>query len=248
MQQLAGVTANFTVNGTNSMSTNKNLALLSGTAPIAVATILVNGISYPLTWTSVKNWSLRVPLEPGTNLLALQAYDRFGHSISNAAQSISATFEGSEPRPEDFPVINEIMYHPILPGASFVEILNTSTNSAFDLSNWVLKGVDFTFPPGTIMTNRQLIVLAKNREAFAQVYGASIPVLGEFAGELQPAGALLELIKPGSGRSAELVVDGVRFENVPPWPLRPDGAGDSLQLMDPKQDNSRASNWADGLS
>ena len=168
MQQLAGVTANFTVNGTNSMSTNKNLALLSGTAPIAVATILVNGISYPLTWTNVKNWSLRVPLDAGTNLLALQAYDRLGHLVANAAQSITVTFEGSEPRPEDFLVINEIMYHPIRPGASFVEILNTSTNSAFDLSNWFLKGVNFTFAPGTVVTNRQLIVLASDRESFAQ--------------------------------------------------------------------------------
>ena len=36
--------------------------------------------------------------------------------------------------------------YPVTPETAFIEIHNTSTVSAFDLSNFRLEGVGFTFP------------------------------------------------------------------------------------------------------
>ena len=137
-------------------------------------------------------------------------------------------------------VINEIMFHPLEPDAEYVEIFNTSTNFAFDLSNWRINGLDYTFPPGTVITNRQLIVLAKDPAAFIRAYGTAIPVLGVFSGNLQSDGETLTLIRPAAGgNEADLVVDKVRYENRTPWSTNANGTGSSLQVIDPNQENSR---------
>ena len=67
LQQLSSVAANFAItsNGGQNFSTNKNLATLSGTAPVGIKNIEINGISYPVTWTTVTGWTLTVPLNAG---------------------------------------------------------------------------------------------------------------------------------------------------------------------------------------
>ncbi len=48
---------------------------VTGSAPIGVKSILVNGVVVPVTWTSVTNWSASVPLLQATNTLAFTALD-----------------------------------------------------------------------------------------------------------------------------------------------------------------------------
>ena len=40
--------------------------------PNQVAALLVNGLKFPVTWTTVTNWTLRLPLAAGTNAFSLQ--------------------------------------------------------------------------------------------------------------------------------------------------------------------------------
>src|SRR5262249_47054879 len=70
-----------------------------------------------------------------------------------------------------------------------------------------------------------------------------IPVVGEFDGTLQNGGETLQLIQPGVTPDQDQVIDEVRYDNNPPWPADADGAGSSLQLIDPSQDNNRVGNW-----
>ena len=56
------------------------------------------------------------------------------------SDSITVTYTGELQRPEDFLVINEIMYHPDAPGTGFVELYNRSTRTTLDLSGWHLSG------------------------------------------------------------------------------------------------------------
>src|SRR6185369_5186981 len=86
---------------------------------------------------------------------------------------------------------------------------------------------------------RKYMILAKDRTAFDMAYGPSLTVFDEFSGNIQSDGETLSLLTPGS-----LVVDRVRFEATKPWPLAL--AGNSLQLVDPTQDNSRVANWSAG--
>ena len=64
----------------------------------------------------------------------------------------------------------------------FIELFNRSATYSFDLSGWRLNGVDFTFPQGTIITNRGLLVVCKDRAAFGNAYGwGSVRTLGVLA-------------------------------------------------------------------
>ena len=58
-------------------------------------TIVINGISYPLTWTSVSNWTANIALGPGANSLALAGYDLRGAPVTNGADSITITYTSS---------------------------------------------------------------------------------------------------------------------------------------------------------
>jgi hypothetical protein len=256
--QLALDTAAFAVTTPSGLSSSTNLVAISGTAPFVVKTIEINGVAQLVTWTTLSNWTVRVPLNQATNQLSVVGYDRHGRSIAGASNQITINYTGSIAQPEAHLVINEILYNPFVPEASYVEILNTSTNFAFDLSNWRLNGADFIFPEGSFITNRQLLVLARNRSVFSQVYGNSNFVTDEFDGQLDKGGETLTLERPvavvttnGPVIETNFVyfpVDKVRYDDELPWPTAADGAGASLQLIDPAQDNARVSNWAAGRS
>ena len=236
---------NFTVAGTNFVTTN-NIINIAGTASAAVRTIMINGVEYPIIWTSLSNWTARVVLSPGTNTLNVSTYDLKGRPLAgfNRTVTVSST-SPVPPPPESSIVINEIMFNPLTPGAEFVEIYNNST-VAYDLSGWRFNGLDYTFPPGSVITNRQYLVLTRDVVAYHTAYGSTIPVFGQFAGNLQSGGETITLIKPGATTAEDVVIDKVRYEGVLPWPVGTNGiaTASSIQLIDVREDNSRSLNWS----
>src|SRR5207247_8389559 len=112
--------------------------------------------------------------------------------------------------------INEIMYHPAVSNAAYIELYNSSSLVAFDLSTWRLDGLDYTFPAGTVISPKQFLIVAKNRAVFASTYGSSIPVIGEFNGNFDPDGEKIALVKPGATPDLEEVIDAVRYDAIPP--------------------------------
>ena len=244
VQQLAGVRPAFALSGSTEFNTTNQLLTLSGTAPVELSALWLNGVAWPVTWTTVTNWQLRVALAAGTNKLQLQGVDLSGRPVTNAMRTVLANYTGPTAVPEGSIVFNEIMYNPAVPEASFVELFNTSSDYAFDLSGWRINGLGFTFPTGTLLTSRQFLVVTKNRVAFTQAYGVSAAVAGEFSGQLDDGGETLTLLRPGATAGSELVVDRIRYDDDAPWPTEADGTGVSVQLRDAAQDNSRVSNWA----
>jgi len=246
VQQLASIAANFAItsNGGVDFSVSTNSVTLTGTAPIEVTALKVNDAEYLVTWTSVTNWALKVALAGGTNSFTIQAFDYNGNLLNGGTATIKVAFTGANELPQGRVIINEIMYNPAVPNASFIELLNTSTASTFDLSNWRLDGADFTFPPGTLIAPGGFVVVAKDRATFAATYGISLLLAGEFAGRLKNSGETLRLIQPGPTAVEDIVIDEVAYSDAPPWPTAPDGTGPSLQLIDPSRDNSRVANWS----
>jgi hypothetical protein len=240
--QLAAVNASaFSVNSTATVS--NNLAYVSGVAPVNVETVWINGEAWPVTWTTLTNWTVAVPLLPGTNQLSVTAMDIKNQPIAGDTGSVTAVYNGTTPSPVGQMVINEIMYNPLVPDAAFVELYNNSTNTTFDLSGWQLPELAYTFPAGSALNPNGFLVLANNQPAFAAAYGATNTVFGLFSGTLQP-GEPLTLLQPGDNGSSNTVVAEVEFDSVPPWPTNAYGTGSSLQLIDPRQDNWRVGNWA----
>lgn len=228
----------------NDFSTNKAVLNLTGLAPFAVHTIEVNGIPYRPTWSSVTGWSISIPLAAPRTTLNVTGRDRHGNVIPGISDTVTVTYTGTLYEPEDYLVLNEIMYNPALPDASFVELFNSSLQASFDLSNWRLDGIGYTFPEGTVLAPNSYLVLAQDLAGFAAAYGAQLVPFGEFPGSLDNGGETLRLVRPGPAPNEEEIIDQVRYDDDAPWPVVADGFGPSLQLMDAGQDNWPVANWA----
>jgi len=251
LTQLATVSAplEFTVNNGNNFNSSQNLVVLTGTAPVQVRNIRINGVSYPVTWVSVTQWRTEFALGSGVNTLMLDGLDSKGAPISGLADSIVITNTGLWDGPENNLVINEIMYNPVVPGAEFLEIRNLSASNAFDLTGYRLNGLDFAFPDGTLIRPGEFVLAVENLQVFNATYGLGLPVFGAYSGRLDNSGETLQLIQPGVAPVSDRVIDEVTFDDDPPWPVLADGSGPSLQLMDESRDNNRVAAWsaADGL-
>lgn len=235
--QLATVTTPFGVSGSTNYSTDDNLLTLVGTAPVAVKTITLNGLAYPVTWTSVTNFLIRVVVNPGTNDLVFQGIDRLGNPLPGVTFGMGVNYTGPAPDPSGSLVISEILSTPAVAGAQFIEIVNRSAQN-FDLRGWRMDGLGLTFPAGAIITNHQTVVLVRDKAAFARAYG-SIPVFATFNANPSTTAQRLVLVRPTL--LGDELVDGLRYEGRAPWPVTTNGV--SLQLIDLTQDNSRPANW-----
>jgi hypothetical protein len=234
----------ITSNGGSDYTNAAPTASLAGNAPFQVATILVNGVPYPVTWTSQTTFQITVPLLQGNNLFTLTGLDRSGNAIAGATDSITVHYAGTPQQPQDYVVLNEIQYDPAIPDSSFLELYNLSSTTPFDLSAFRLEGAAYTFPPGAIIQPNSYLLVVNDRAAFANAYGQTIPVFDEFPGALENDGEYLALIKPGVTPAQDVIVSDVAYTKQLPWPTNAAGLGPSLQLIDAAQDQYRVGNWA----
>lgn len=234
----------ITSNSGNDLSTGTPTFNLTGRAPFSVYEIEVNGVAYPVTWTSAVDWSMAIPLAAARTVLNVTARDRLGNLLPQFTDSITVTYTGTIHNPEGNVVINEIMYNPVAASSSFIEIYNRNTSASFDLSGYRLDGVGYTFREGALIAPNGYLVIAQNLAGFAAAYGPNIVPIGEYPGSLDNGGERLKLVKPGATQDQDAIVDEVRYDDELPWPVFADGFGPSLQLIDAAQDNWPPSNWA----
>lgn len=136
-------------------------------------------------------------------------------------------------------VISEIMYHPEIELApeEFLELHNPCAYPV-GLVGWRVHGVtDFVFGPGTSIDAGAYLVLAQDAAAFETAYGFA-PDYVYTAGILDNGGETLRLLDP-----AGAIVDEVTYDDVPPWPVTPDGMGPSLEVVCALCDNATPRNW-----
>ena len=127
-----GGTFAITSNGGKDFATTNSQVTLAGSAPLTVHEITINGISRALTWTSISNWTLTVPLPARVNLLAAQGLDNAGKPLANAFDSITVTNLGV---PATTPIlINEWMADNAGPGG-FADPLDNLFQDWFELYN-----------------------------------------------------------------------------------------------------------------
>lgn len=231
----------ITSNGGNNFNTNRNGVTLTGSAPLSVYGIAVNGVPTPVVWTSPNTWSLRVVLTGRENLVRISGLDKEGKALGQASAAIQILYTGTTEEAIGKVVLNEAHYMPENPDAEFIELHNTSRTSSFDLSGYRLNGVDFTFPPGSIIAPSGFLVVARDAIAFGRGFGFGIPLAGVYAGRLDNDGETLSLLRPMLG-GGEQIVSAFRYENRLPWPAA-GGTGASLQVVDPTRDVSRVGNW-----
>lgn len=157
-------------------------------------------------------------------------------------------------------VINEIMYHPRdMQGPAtnspeqWVELFNRTANTV-DLTDWRLE-IDgktaYRFPAGRMLAGNSYLVVAHDAVYLQGLY-PSIDIVGDLSSRLPGGGGKIELfdnaalpldptVNPDAGGNP---VDVVHYRDNSPWPSSPDGLGSSLELRDPRADNSRPEAWA----
>ncbi len=145
--------------------------------------------------------------------------------------------------PEGFPrptagslALTEVHYHPQEASeAEFLEFANASA-AAMDLSGVQLaEAVSYRFPLGTVLEAGASLVVAKDLAVFGQRYGLAtspyyrpgLRVLGPWEGSLSNGGEALEVRTSGG----ELLF-GCAYGAGGRWPVRADGYGSSLELVD----------------
>jgi hypothetical protein len=145
----------------------------------------------------------------------------------------------------------------------FVELQNTDIapirlfDPATSVRTWSLGGgVDFAFPPNITLGAGEVVVVvsfdpATNLTAagaFRDRYGvgSSIRLFGPYRGKLNNDSDRVELRKPmilDGTNWVWVMMDGVRYEDSPPWPAAADGFGLSLQRLDPSASAEDPANW-----
>jgi hypothetical protein len=237
--------ATFDVLNATFLQSSSNVVALTGTAPILVQSLLVNGREYPVTWRSLTNWFVLVPVSEQINELTVQALDLRGNLLPDVVRTRTVVYAGSVADPEGKVIFSEIM-PAAAPERAFVELFNRDSGQAFDLSGWRVEELGFTFPSGSWIASGQRLVLAASQTGYLATYGiyGNLPY-AQFTNSLPVNRSTLTLLRPSA--SGEAVVDRVYYENAAPWPDRADSAV-SLQLVDPGQDNSRVANWAAAVS
>jgi hypothetical protein len=139
--------------------------------------------------------------------------------------------------------ISEIMYHPADtgdpndPNAEFIELTNVGDETIdLDLVRFA-NGIDYTFPRFELPAGG-FCLLVRDIAVFEARYGAGLPVVGQYSGNLNNAGERIELVDAAGG-----TIQG--FEYKDDWFDITDGSGFSLPVHDPRSagDLSNANAW-----
>lgn len=140
--------------------------------------------------------------------------------------------------------IAEIL-EPGTPGEAFetdkeqwVELYNRSQH-AVDLSGWrLVGGANYIFPARTSLAPDAYVVVSNDRSALAQKF-PGIAILGDFTGKMQHGTDHIRLLDANGNPANEVHYYGGR-----PWPEAGDAGGSSIELKDPRADNSIPEAWA----
>ncbi|MBP9827032.1 lamin tail domain-containing protein [Candidatus Saccharibacteria bacterium] len=134
--------------------------------------------------------------------------------------------------------ITELNYNPSGAGdKEFVELYNGS-DAPVNVSGWNLKGVEFIFPNGTVISAGQYIVVARNKLVL-QNANPSARIIGEYPGKLVSRGELIRLVD-----TAQNSITQVDYRNTGGWPSSPNDGGPSVSLIRPAANETLVACWA----
>ncbi|MDD2599579.1 MAG: lamin tail domain-containing protein [Kiritimatiellae bacterium] len=213
----------ITSNNGGDFSVNGSPVTLVGSGSILVKTITVNGIVYPVTWSSATTWSLAIPLPESVNTIALQACDLHGTTLAGASDTITITNLGElAPQPV---VINEWMAVNNGPGGypdpcdqkfqDWFELYNPNS-VAIDLSGYTLTDnlelpAKWTIPAGTVIAPRGFLLVWADGEPEQNKSCATGDLHANF--KLSASGEALGLYSPTGVRQHALIF-GEQSPNV----------------------------------
>ena len=192
-----------------------------------------------------------VDYRPAEQGVSFGRYVKSDSSTDFAAQSAVTNGAANSGPKVGAVVINEVHYNPASGGIEFIELYNTTSNPVV-LDGWKISDAfTWTFPSSTTIPGYGYLVVTGGSVLTARTLyaiSASISVLGPWVGALDNSGEFVSLTKPGDVLPDTTIpfitVDHVKYNNVAPWPVAPDGSGPSLQRIDAWAYANDVVNWA----
>ncbi len=164
---------------------------------------------------------------------------------SSGQTNATVTYVGTPSAPQQYLRITEIMYHPAPVSLGnpygqedyeYIEVKNISTNVTLNLNGVKFtNGVEFAFAGSAItsLAPGQRCLVVRSNAAFAQRYGAGLPVAGAYIGSLDNSGERIQLLDAFN----EEILD---FSYNNSWYPITDGLGFSLVVVD---ENAETDAW-----
>ncbi len=213
----------ITSNGGRDFATATSQIALAGTAPLSVRAIEVNGISHPLTWTTITNWALTLPLYAGPNSLVVQGVDAAGLRPGHLLAGITVTNNGPAAL---FPVaINEWLAGNAAPGGlpdpltgffpGWFELYNPNrlavNLAGYSLTDTLADPAKWVIPPGAVIEPNSFLLAWAGGDHAPAASGASGDLHTPLS--LKGAGGFLGLYSPGKIPCSS-VTFGAQIPNV----------------------------------
>ena len=138
---------------------------------------------------------------------------------------------------QQFLRISELHFNPAGEDLTeFIEVTNIGSGAesmTLDLTDVVISdgpSLPFMFAPGTLLAPGEFLVVVKDQAVFQAAYPgvSSSKIVGPFQGSLSNGGERIRLADAAGGTIIEFT-----YGDSDPWPVRADGAGGSLELVDP---------------
>ena len=167
---------------------------------------------------------------PGTNLLSVELHlgSAFSKDIMFGASMSVANLVRPETDAEPFVENDE----------EWIEFHNRGVVPV-DLGGWQLRdAVRFEFPRPTVIDPGGYVVVAKDAATLAEKY-PDVETLGNFRGALSNHDDRIQLLDDNDN-----LADEVHYYEGGRWPEFADGGASSLELRDPRSDNTRAEAWS----
>ncbi|MDB6032186.1 MAG: hypothetical protein JWM16_2524, partial [Verrucomicrobiales bacterium] len=166
----------------------------------------------------------------GTNVLAVEV-----HQFTTSALGADVVF-GAE-------LFGTALTSPPLPyhdsPESWIELYNRG-NNAVNLTGWQLSGgIKYSFPTNKTLAAGAYLVIASD-VAYLQSLYPGLDIAGPFGGNLSHQSDDILLTDPEGNPANE-----VNYYSGGRWPQNAHAGGSSLELRDPRSDNSKAEAWAD---
>ncbi len=190
LSQLQTVSSGFTLASPPARVDAAPRVTLTGTAPIPLAELRVNGRAAYLQWPTVSQWSTEIALEPGTNLLQVAGFDRAGAALPGTQASAVVVYAGSQ-TPETGPLtLNEWQSANVTTVTDpadgdhddWFEIHNASSSPAdltgYHLSDDPSNPRKYAIPPGTTIEPRGFLLVWADEEG--SQYRAGGPLHANF--------------------------------------------------------------------
>jgi hypothetical protein len=167
--QLNTVAATFAITSAANVTVTAPSVTITGNAPVNGETLTVNGVEFPVVWSTVTSWSITLVPTPGTQPYVVRALDYNGVEIGMGTVTVNFTGVNAWPAIR----INEWMASNGAGGAldpadgksdDWIELYNPTANPV-SLTGWLIadSATTFTIPTGfSIPANGYRIVWADN--------------------------------------------------------------------------------------